>query len=84
MARLGLYFLLIINKGSSNSKNVGPSVTTLLSANMLWSLFAVSIVTCIVGGKCDCICDHLNNLLRTEVIILRMCELNITCLKMQF
>ena len=84
MASVGFYFLLIINKGSSDYKIFGPSVTTLLSVNMLWPFLAVSVVICIVGGKCDCICDHLNYLLRTEVIILRMCELNITCLKMQF
>ena len=71
MASLGLYFLLIINKGSSDFKNVGPSVTTLLSVNMLWPLFTVSIVTCIVGGKCDCICNHLNDLLSTELIIIQ-------------
>ena len=54
---------LKINKGSSDSKKFGPSVTTLLSANMMWPLFAVSIVTCIVGSKYDCICDHLKDLL---------------------
>ena len=68
MASLGLYFLLIINKGSSDFKNVGPSVTTLLSVNMLWPLFAVSIVSFIVGSKCYCICDHL---LSTELIIIQ-------------
>ena len=62
MTKLGLYSLLKINKGSSDSKSFGPSVTTLVSANMMWPLFAVSIVTCIVGSKFDCICDYLSKI----------------------
>ena len=62
-------FSILINKGSSDYKIFGPSVTNLLSANMLCSLFAVSVVTFIVGSKCYCIYDHLNDLLSTELII---------------
>ena len=61
---------LKINKGSLDSKSFGPNVTILLlSANMMWPLFAVSIVICIVGSKYDCICDYLKDLLSTELII---------------